>query len=617
MRVVENGNSIELDEKTLCISLTADGQKWGWPSDYRPRILMKDGSSLYFDEAGEQRHEEIQNGVGSGILSRYAFRGITEFETYVWTERASGDFRFEFIPLSDQKGSIAKVFWPGPMEFRQTSASWYTLLTQGQGLLIPNNWDRAEVRFSFEGRFLSADAYMPWFAQLRGNEGFLAIAETPWDAGILTENHSWTEVSPWWEPSLGQIGYRRVLRYRFLSDCDYNTIAKEYRRYVFERGHLVTLKEKAVRNPNVEKLIGAKFIHCGIKAHVDPASDLYDRDNPSKNDCLTSFEERAAMVSDLAGRGIGKFYLHLDGWAEPGYDNRHPDYLPACEKAGGWEGLKRLADVIHASGGSLGLHDQYRDYYHDAPSYSEDYAVRLPDGSIPAHSRWAGGRQSYLCATQAPYYLRRNLDQIRAHKVQPDAMYLDVFSCNEADECDNPRHRMSRRECYGRREECFQYLRSLGILPSSEETADWSMDSLVFCHYAPYSFMLREPEEARPGIAVPLFNLVYHDCVIIPWMMEKHEQEDYMLHALLNGGAPYLLRLPAYEGVDGTYEGLQMSMEENIARCSTVSDLHEKVACCELLSHRFLDDTGFRQESRFDDGTAVTVDFSTGNWEIH
>ena len=33
-------------------------------------------------------------------------------------------------------------------------------------------------------------------------------------------------------------------------------------------------------------------------------------------------------------------YLHLDGWAQPGYDNQHPDYLPACKEAGGWEDMK-------------------------------------------------------------------------------------------------------------------------------------------------------------------------------------------------------------------------------------------------------------------------------------
>lgn len=135
--------------------------------------------------------------------------------------------------------------------------------------------------------------------------------------------------------------------------------------------------------------------------------------------------------------------------------------------------------------------------------------------------------------------LKRNFNRLFENYIPLDGAYLDVFTCNEGDECANPRHRMSRRDCYEYRKRCFDYLTANGILPSSEEVSDWSMDSLVFCHYAPYDFMLRQPGAPKKGIPVPLFNLVYHDCVVEPWMMEKHETEDYMLYALLNGGAPY------------------------------------------------------------------------------
>ena len=36
-------------------------------------------------------------------------------------------------------------------------------------------------------------------------------------------------------------------------------------------------------------------------------------------------------------------------------------------------------------------------------------------------------------------------------------------------------------------------------------------------------------------------------------MMEKHENEDYMLYALINGGAPYFDRNGAYDGTDGAF----------------------------------------------------------------
>ena len=68
------------------------------------------------------------------------------------------------------------------------------------------------------------------------------------------------------------------------------------------------------------------------------------------------------------------------------------------------------------------------------------------------------------------------------------------------------------------------------------------------------TFMLRPAETPKKGIPVPLFNLVYHDCVIEPWMMDHvSKDEDYMLYALLAGGAPYLVRDGAYPNTDGAF----------------------------------------------------------------
>ena len=146
---------------------------------------------------------------------------------------------------------------------------------------------------------------------------------------------------------------------------------------------------------------------------------------------------------------------------------------------------------------------------------------------------------------------------------------------------------MTRRECYEFRGKCFEYLLSRGILVSSEEVSDWAVPSLIFCHYAPYDFMLRKPGEAKQGIPVPLYNLVYHDCVIEPWMMDKvSEEEDYMLYALLNGGAPYLIRDAAYPNFDGGFEV------------------------------EVIDGNPMIQRTTFSDGTQVTVDFEKQTYEI-
>lgn len=167
-----------------------------------------------------------------------------------------------------------------------------------------------------------------------------------------------------------------------------------------------SLREKAARNPLVDQLIGSAFVHKGIKSHIEPDSLFYDSDNPEHNDHLTSFDTRTEEIKQYHEMGIKKLYLHLDGWAEPGYDNQHPDILPPCIQAGGWDGLKKLSDTMQTYNYMLGLHDQYRDYYFNAKSFDPANACMNEDGSIFDMARWAGGRQSLLCASQAAMYVK-------------------------------------------------------------------------------------------------------------------------------------------------------------------------------------------------------------------
>lgn len=624
--ITNNSKTIHFNEENLSFSIKFDNTVWNWSKDYVPKMVCKEGE-IFFRDAEKISHQEYSSGTGCGIRSHYEGFKINgsvipyAFDTLVWVEEATGDVFFEWIPVIEEGLNVEKVFWPGEMEFEEKKETWYTLLNQEQGMLIPNTWKEELKPIIFDGFFETAGGYMPWFGQVKDGNGYIAICVTPWNAGYQATHPAggpYTHVSVRFEPSLGKMDYRRIMKYTFLSDCDYNDLCKVYRKFVNEQGRLRTLAEKAARNNSVNDLIGCAFVHKGIKTIVQPNSDFYDPENPEKNNNLTTFAQREKEVRHLHELGVKKMYLHLDGWAQPGYDNQHPDYLPACKEAGGWEGMKSLVDTMHECGYMFGIHDQYRDYYFAAPSFDEEFACRLTDGTIPQHQRWAGGPQSYLCATQAPYYLKRNFQEIENNGIVLDGAYLDVFTCNEGDECDNPMHRMTRRDCYEFRGKCFEYLLSKGILTSSEEVSDWAVPSLVFCHYAPYDFMLRKPGEAKQGIPVPLYNLVYHDCVIEPWMMDKvSEEEDYMLYALLNGGAPYLIRDAAYPNFDGAFEdSIELQLEEDIRRCKVVSDLHEKVAKCEMVRHEMVDGNPMIQRTVFSDGTVVTVDFEKQSYEI-
>ena len=626
MKTTHNHLTLNFNRSTLGYTICHKSTFWQTANNFSPFIKIGD-NILHFKTAKNITHRPLHNGIGSGFISHYdGFQLNGEeielsFETYVWIEHSTNDIFFEFIPLKECSISVDYISWPAPFEFKNDSRNWYTLLPKQQGLLIPNNWKVAFKPDGFNGRFGTASAYLPFFSQIKDGEGYIAISLTPWNMGydaVHLADSDYTLVNFRLENSLGKMEYRRVMRYSFLENCDYNDICKFYRKFAIETGRLKTLNEKAVQNPSINNLIGCAFVHKGIKTCVQPDSDFFDAENPDKNNHLTTFEQRVNEIKKLHELGVDKLYLHLDGWANPGYDNNHPDYLPACIEAGGWKGMKLLSDTIQNLGFMFGIHDQYRDFYKSAESYSDDLACMNPDGSIYSHKRWAGGPQSYLCTGKALHFIKRNFNEIQKNGINLDCAYLDVFTCNEGDECANPNHRMTRRESYAYRNECFNYLLSKNILSSSEEVNDWAVKSLVFCHYAPYDFMLEKPGSPKKGIPVPLFNLVYHDCVIEPWMMDKaHENEDYMLYALLNGGAPYLIRDPAYLGIDGAFSTQNnLKLSDDIKRSKIVSEFHEKVAKSELIKHELLDDFGKKQSSTFSNGYKIIADFDNSSFEI-
>jgi len=329
---------------------------------------------------------------------------------------------------------------------------------------------------------------------------------------------------------------------------------------------------------------------------------------------LTSFADRAQQLRNLREKGVERAFVHVDGWITQGYDSAHPDVMPPCPQAGGTEGMRRLADTAHELGYQLATHDQYRDYYYDAPSFDSEQAVVDPYGRMPQNDMWYGGKQAFLCARFALGYVRRNFELLKSAGIQLDGTYLDVFACVALDECFHPLHPMTRRECMERRRACFDYVRALGIIVSSEETIGWAMHDLDLVHHAPYAqalkpggnILLGEVEPESFGIPVPLLNLVYHDCVVIPWFTSPETQEmpnheSGLLHALLNGGISYV--------------GIGADTEE-IRTVNTVAALHRRVALDELVRHEFIGGDPKRQKTVFASGVEVTVDFRTGEYSI-
>ena len=136
----------------------------------------------------------------------------------------------------------------------------------------------------------------------------------------------------------------------------------------------------------------------------------------------------------------------------------------------------------------------------------------------------------------------------------------------------------------------FGIVKTLEGITGSEEMGEWSVPYVDIAHRGNYLLA------AFPFtfIQVPLFNLVYHDAVILPWGIRE-------LGCLLNGEMPRI-----------STRAINTDME----RIRTVCALHKRVGLLEMTKHEFLDEKFSKQRTTFSDGTTVTIDPENNSFDI-
>ncbi|MCX8107922.1 MAG: DUF5696 domain-containing protein, partial [Verrucomicrobiae bacterium] len=610
-RIVGSRNQIELDHTNLSLRIKTRSTTWNFaPSCAGDLCVRHKGKSLLLQLARARKKGvgAYANGFQTGVkldLSGFEFDGEEldlALQLFVCFEGPEEELVVGLI-ASDGSARVVRCDWPGPVVPDSFDA---TVVPYMQGMLLPKNW-RNKV-WLYDTLCFGRGLYQPWWGHLGGGSAMLVILETPDDAGCHFEHVAGgpTKIGVRWVHSLGRFAYPRRARFCFWDSGDYVAMAKRYRRFAIATGRFVSLREKVARNPIVGRLIGAPIIHTSILYHIQPESSYYNKADPAKNHQLVTFEQRAKELEQLHRMGVSNAYVHLDGWGLRGYDNLHPDVLPPCPEAGGWDGMKHFAEACDRIGYAFAIHDQYRDYYLDARSYDDRHTIVDENGSRYRGSTWFGGRQSLLCPSLAPGHVRKNHSAILAAGVKLRGAYLDVFSVVPPDECYSVEHPVTRTECLRYRGECFDFVRSWGGIASSEEPSDWSVRYLDLVHHGPYALEPNPGRGVAMGIPIPLFNLVYHDALLIPWSLQKGawgipESDLGFLHGLLNGGMPYL--------------NLQPSAEE-LERVRTMCSLHRRVAYQEMIKHEFLDASWRKQRATFSDGTRVTIDLDTNEWQV-
>lgn len=600
--------TLVLDKATLTMTVdTRGGKKWTFKESDDSDVRGAK-AKLAFAKAKEKTMKPLHTGYSIGMT--VTLKGFDEAPEQEWAlgfHLEGNEVRFLIAAPKDNM-ELEEVRWPKKV-ITGASRDDMAVIPRMQGMLLPGDWDQKITAHELVN---SRTLYMPWFGQIQEEFGIMTILETSDDAGVQYRHtkEDGTDIQPVWYSSMRHLRYLRVARYAFDDHATYVTMAKRYRRYVKETGRFVTLEEKRARNHELDKVIGHPVVHTAALYHNVPESHYFNKETVEANHSLQTFDEIGKQLTNLHGQGVDA-YVHCDGWGYYGYDNGHPDIVPVGYEQGGADGLRALADLCRSWGWVFALHDQYRDFYYNAKSMDSQLVLMRPDGTWHDEATWCGGRQSLLSPLWAPGYVRRNHDWLAEHNIKVGGAYLDVFAIVPLEESYQPFAPVTRTDCFEYRKNCLDLLRARGYVMSSEEPVDRFVPVLDLVHHGPY-FVFND--EKHSGIPVPLFNLVYHDSILLPWSMSESggwgipEGDAGYLHEFLNAGLPYVEPNLPY-GKDATADKV-------LARAKEAAALAQRCAFAEMENHEFLDGNWRKQRSTFSDGTRVSVDFAAKTYEI-
>lgn len=311
-------------------------------------------------------------------------------------------------------------------------------------------------------------------------------------------------------------GSANVVRLMPLGKGDWNTIAREYRRYAEKRGYAVTLREKIRRDPHVELMVGApdaKLWSC-LTRRMSEESTAEESVR-----IHWTFDEAAKVAEHLKNDvKIERCFFMVGGWTEGGYDVRHPDNLPANPECGGNEALADMVKRIQKLGYLACLHDNVQDMYRDAKSWSPSFIEKNRDGSLIKGGRWNGGRAYMVCAPKQLELAQRpqNLGAIR-DLFGPWSYFIDTTYAVGPRECFDPNHPIGRDDDIAWKIRLSDYARNVFGIFGSECGREWALPHSDFFEglvgvSGNYYHQLK-PEELNASV-IPFFEMVYHDCQI-------------------------------------------------------------------------------------------------------
>ena len=242
--------------------------------------------------------------------------------------------------------------------------------------------------------------------------------------------------------SLGPTAYRRTMAVPYYGTVDYAPLLGLFSNTAidFSLSHASSLDGAAAyyapltdgrRNPIDETAYYALSpdIHAVWPTPPSPASPYRQTmgDRVVLDMWSGPFDERSRWLKTLASYGLDRFFVIVHDWQHGGYDNQLPDVLPANAAYGGNAALRDLTATARGFGELIGLHENYVDFYPNAPSYNTDDLALLPDGKFkPAWQQSVV--PSFLMTPTAMRKYAARITPLAHRELGTNGSYLDVHS---------------------------------------------------------------------------------------------------------------------------------------------------------------------------------------------
>jgi hypothetical protein len=641
--------------------------------DGRAEILDKASGVVWAPRPGHRRfgtvtlsvHEESRRFaltncdvrvVGNEVLASFRPLKMAPLAILHVTARALPDQRtLELSYQEDDELQVENVSLLDDALGLTDTANGYAVVPVREGLLIPADsgvaFSRQFDSYAYEG------CHMQMLGLVQNGSAAMVTWTNPYVAVELRSeltkpqgNDSQTPspaqaVRQRLSPALTLTKTARSIQVHFLGKGDYVTIAKAYRNVARERGLLVTWDEKLKLDPERAKLFGAANIK--LWSALDRRMDEASSKELSLHTNWTFAEAAEVAEHYKKDLQLDKVLFTLGGWIHRGYDNQHPDILPAAPECGGDAALADCARRVMGLGYLFCLHDNYQDIYRDSPSWDERLIMKTDEQQLARGGRWAGGR-AYLTCSQMALELAQRPQNLPAVKklTAANAYFIDTTYAAGLQECYDPAHPLMRTDDIHWKQALSDYARSQFGVFGSECGREWAIPHADFFEgltgVSGHTYHDATLPQKLGATVVPLFELVYRDCIAMygKYGYDPTQAGEYVLEHLCWGRPLNYHNIPAHlywktgsshskgsgtgpalftRGDHGWAEGLHPLDRFIKNTYEILSPLNELTARMPMTAHQFLTPDRKVQRSVFGQGAdtvVVTVNAGSTNYAV-